>query len=605
MKNTRVHLLNVPTSIDEKHQFYAFSNADQQSDFYYNNFRIASERARVLLEPIDGSFRMQIPYETASKANYMMFRNPSYGNKFFYAYITDIVPQSGNEQVEIHYYIDSMQSYLFEVVRGIKPSTVIREHISFTSSDDYTMHEDISPGRLETKRVISGVQNKSKYKKDVDRQDVRWAVLTLSKSPYEVGFMNEVMPNPDSANRDVGGIPQTLYHIAVPFDITGKGRDVLIKTQFGNKKVAAVSQIIDHFSKDEMAANTIERVTIKNDLPIEGLGVRSSSSNIIISGLSFLQLPSLSLGSGVVVDWDLTPKNKINTKGSVIAQANNKFAGLHSNPRLNRPPFTRFFIESEDGAQVEFHPDDIKGNELKLIYRTNMGPIDSSVLQVDTKRFSGSNDMYDIYSEVSSSKTLATRTSATAAVLQSSQNQIENSRNNNKIDLVKNTIIGGGSAAIAKMPTGSPTAMLASGAVGAIKGAYDSATASAREERAREAQFADLENRPDSIGNVGADISFNMINKRTKNMIKIKTMIPENKRSVEDYFKENGYKVSRIKRPNLKTRRYWNYVEGDIRFTGSGIPVTHQARIREIFASGVTFWHDKDIYNYNRNNSVR
>lgn len=59
--------------------------------------------------------------------NYMMFQNSNYGNKWFYAFITQVNYINPNN-TEIVYRIDYLQTFMMEI--KIKPSFVIREHAS-------------------------------------------------------------------------------------------------------------------------------------------------------------------------------------------------------------------------------------------------------------------------------------------------------------------------------------------------------------------------------------------------------------------------------------------------------------------------------------------
>lgn len=63
--------------------------------------------------------------------NYLMFQNTSYGNKWFYAFITSI-DYINNETAEINYQIDVMQTWFFEA--ELKKCMVERNHVK--PSDD-------------------------------------------------------------------------------------------------------------------------------------------------------------------------------------------------------------------------------------------------------------------------------------------------------------------------------------------------------------------------------------------------------------------------------------------------------------------------------------
>lgn len=90
------------------------------------------------------------------------------------------------------------------------------------------------------------------------------------------------------------------------------------------------------------------------------------------------------------------------------------------------------------------------------------------------------------------------------------------------------------------------------------------------------------------------------------------TIKAEYARQIDDYFDRFGYKINRVKTPNVTGRTYWNYVEiskgEDIGYsTNQTIPVPPQSMetINNIFRNGVTIWHSHDnIGNFSLNNSI-
>lgn len=66
-----------------------------------------------------------------------------------------------------------------------------------------------------------------------------------------------------------------------------------------------------------------------------------------------------------------------------------------------------------------------------------------------------------------------------------------------------------------------------------------------------------------------------------------------------------GYKINRVKIPNITGRRNWNYVK-TINFNFEGdIPQMDLKIIKIIFDSGVTLWHNPStIYNYRNSNNI-
>lgn len=137
--NTTVKLLSgVPLDRSYDHTRDFSTKADQE--LYFNSFLLQSfdnftyQRANRII-------RVNIPYEHALKANYCMYLNANYGNKWFYAFVTDvhyISPDVTGVEIET----DVMQTWLFDYT--IQNAMIEREH---TKSDWFFEH--IVPENLE------------------------------------------------------------------------------------------------------------------------------------------------------------------------------------------------------------------------------------------------------------------------------------------------------------------------------------------------------------------------------------------------------------------------------------------------------------------------
>lgn len=92
----------------------------------------------------------------------------------------------------------------------------------------------------------------------------------------------------------------------------------------------------------------------------------------------------------------------------------------------------------------------------------------------------------------------------------------------------------------------------------------------------------------------------------TQLIIRLKNMqvLPEYAKIIDDYFSAFGYKICRIKAPNIKGRESWNFVKTiDSNLTGNA-PEKATQIIRQILDRGVTFWHTNDVGNYSLNNNI-
>lgn len=78
-------------------------------------------------------------------------------------------------------------------------------------------------------------------------------------------------------------------------------------------------------------------------------------------------------------------------------------------------------------------------------------------------------------------------------------------------------------------------------------------------------------------------------------------------RIIDDYFTRFGYAVKRLEMPNITGRQYWNYVEiGNSEEIGFGdVPSKYMEIINNACRRGVTIWHNHaNVGNYSLNNTI-
>ena len=151
--STNIRLLsNVPLDNTYEHTIY-FSNLTQQYNYFagltkHNLTNYTYQRVQ------RGTSRVQKPAEQCYDCNYMMFQNASYGNKWFYAFITG-VEYINNETCEISFELDVMQTWFFE--HTPQECFVEREHSATDAIGDNILDEGLNLGKYElTKFERSG-----------------------------------------------------------------------------------------------------------------------------------------------------------------------------------------------------------------------------------------------------------------------------------------------------------------------------------------------------------------------------------------------------------------------------------------------------------------
>ena len=110
---------------------------------------------------------------------------------------------------------------------------------------------------------------------------------------------------------------------------------------------------------------------------------------------------------------------------------------------------------------------------------------------------------------------------------------------------------------------------------------------------------------PQLAGNVNCgDVNYS--NNTITYRILSKTIRPENARIIDEYFSKYGYKINRLKLPNINNRKEWNYIQigNGEQWVYGGIPTQYLEAINNIATNGTTIWHNHDnIGNYDLDNS--
>lgn len=120
----------------------ASASAQQTAILAYKAYTLTNQS---YIRHTNNTIRVAISPDNALGCNYMAFRNTSFGNKMFYAFITD-VEYINNETSLITYSIDVLQTYFFDV--NILPSYIEREHsITDGIGDSVTPEPTISSGQ--------------------------------------------------------------------------------------------------------------------------------------------------------------------------------------------------------------------------------------------------------------------------------------------------------------------------------------------------------------------------------------------------------------------------------------------------------------------------
>lgn len=76
-------------------------------------------------------------------------------------------------------------------------------------------------------------------------------------------------------------------------------------------------------------------------------------------------------------------------------------------------------------------------------------------------------------------------------------------------------------------------------------------------------------------------------------------------RCIDEYFSMFGYKVNRVKTPNVTGRTNWNFVKTVGCYIDADIPQEDLQEIKNLFDKGITFWHNPTTFrDYSQSNGI-
>lgn len=143
--NSEVYLLSgVALDPTQRNTIY-FENKTKQEEYFKS--KVIESFLKVSYQRVNrGYFRCGINAESVYTCNYMMFRNTAFGNKWFYAFVTQ-VEYINDMTTQIEFTIDPIQTYWFDI--ELKQSFVEREHSITDTYSDWMVTEDLPTGKME------------------------------------------------------------------------------------------------------------------------------------------------------------------------------------------------------------------------------------------------------------------------------------------------------------------------------------------------------------------------------------------------------------------------------------------------------------------------
>lgn len=554
---TVVRLLsNVPLSLNETNQLWFDTITAQQTYFSgkvsrtYNQFTYQrKERNYVAVET---------NAELLYNVNYMMFQNSNFANKWFYAYVTEIEYKNHNTSW-VYYEIDPFQTWLFEL--NFKQSFIEREHTPRYNAD----------GTPVINTIDEGLNYGSEYKiiDDSSYKNYGDTIFILVTSKDYLHKLPDGLERPFPEN--IGNVPQGFFNYIFPISLSGYK-----EYTYKNFSLMSWAEFYDKLNQDTAFVGKVVNLTLLDFVP---LNVSVDNANANITNMDNVSLYNARNDLGLtgsilyINDGAFTPS---------VIDCGNKYSSFpnYAESKLLMYPYSYTKVTDMRGNEFDIKNEHITGQDLKFSVRGSIAPQCKTAYEV--VNYKDKTNLLDgiINNNVSS---MAIIDDYTAAYLQGNQNVLMTGAAVNVVSSIA-SIVG-------------------NSMIGNIGGAVSSGVGGITDILMLNAKMKDIDNHPSNLRNQGNNYNFDFANKYTGIRIIKYTVTDEYQKILTDFFKMYGYKVNRVKVPNLHTRQSWNYVKTVDCTILANIPQDDLNSIKQMFNKGITLWHNTDVGNYNLSNN--
>lgn len=541
--DTDIILLKSPLKLDHSNQI-TFESATAQYNYFNSLTKL--EYDSCTYQRKDGVIRFEtgdnLRYEDLLQYNYCMYKNDSYKDKWFYAFITECTyVNDGLTTLKIE--TDVFQTWQFDIT--YMNSFIEREHVS-----DDTIGLHTIPEGIETGEYI--VNASGAVSTNLDTTPL--ICIGVSYLPDNTPFMTN--------NRMYGGVFSGVYYVLFKF------------TESAAKFVQAFSDIghADDIVNVFMIPIVIANVDYDNGWSTGNLGNQT--------GINFKVLPNTPAITGTT-DFVIPVATEVSiTKPSSLNGYSPK------NNKLFCYPYNCLSITNNVGTQAEFRYEDFTNGNPKFNIVAVPSPSCSGWLypvnyKLDTTSKSGYNWGLSIgkYPQGSCNSDMYTNWMTQNGVnimgikLNASETQI--------LAGATQALIGG---------AGLDTENIGGGLgkmFGAIQTQYKASM---------------IPNQIQGQVNAG-DIGY-AYNKMSPTYYKMSIRY-EYAKMIDDFFTMYGYKVNRLGSINIHKRSNWDYIKCiNVNLEGA-IPESDLNKIRTLFNNGCTFWHNTSHFlDYSQTNSI-
>lgn len=493
-----------------------------------------------------GTILVEFSYAQCLQANYIAFQNPDYSNKWFFAFIDDVI-YKGDRNCELKFTVDAWSTWFDKWQK--KTCYINRQHTNNDTIGANTVPENIDVGEVKQEFITEDLAYGN---------DFGYWIAVASNWKIKDGSTGF-----ETSDRDKG----TQFEGVTVYDNTVFGSQLFLihitsTSDFTNLYLLIARSNMDGHVED------IQNIFVLPDVAIQKSKIVSHTAKMG-NDLSF---------TFYTMNYDLSPE-KFNTVINKITSYNDY---TPKNKKCFVYPYNYLLVSNNQGSNNIYKYEDFSTSD--CVFENQFSIAIGGSGRVVPKNYKGMKTNDDEALPLGKYPTCAWSSDAFTNWL--TQNSVN-------IATSLALTIGGAAGAVA---TGGATLPVAVAGVTSVAGNIAGTIG----------QFRQASLLPNiSGGQATGDVIWSC----NRNLFSFRQMRAKTEymKIIDDYFTRFGYAVKRLESPNITGRRYWNYVEiGSSEEIGYGdVPSKYMDIINNACRRGVTIWHNHaNIGNYSLDNSI-
>ncbi len=534
----------------DKNYINVLSYSESQMVALCRSKAIATATNYSFIRDTKGILSTGFTYDQCLKANYIAFKNPDYSNKWFFAFIDEVI-YKGNANTQIKFTVDAWATW-YDYWTS-KPCYVIRQHVNDDTIGTNLIQEDISVGDViqESETIDSSYSN---------------------EFGYFIGLLTTYLPtdNATSGGTSVSGI--SIYNNVI------SGFDLVLFKITSRADLMQVVYFLTRINDDGKLADINSMYIIPNACIDE---------TILVSHTTLIDLqtnPATSVSCTyytIPMSGDSTVFNPI-TFNTTISKRHSFTGFTPKNNKCYVYPYNYLYVSNNQGSNNIYKYEDFTTSN--CVFENQLANSIGISGRIVPKNYKGKSYDYDESLPLGKYPTCGWTGDAFTNWLTA-----------NAVNIPTQAVFGAVSSGM----------QIASGN---LMGGVTSIASNIANLIGQFYQATLLPNIKG--GQAQGDISFSGNSMGfTFRQMRVKNQFMQ---VIDDYFTRFGYKILRVVTPNITGRTYWNYIEigsnEDIGYSSSNagsVPSQFMETINNACRKGITIWHDHaNIGNFSLSNTI-